>query len=624
MKKIIIRSFLTASLITTLLFAGCQKDNTTLRLRIGNFGDNSKVYMGGTNGRTPVWSLNDVIWIDPANNTNNSYTLDNIALTGEAKLTLPVSTVYSAIYPFGIGTVTLSNNGTTATAYINTPHEQRYTTKGGKQVVNAPMAGCTLNDDAGYLTFRNLGALLAINIDCNFPVSTPMSMYVDEVVVRSVSEFPLWGEGSVVLTDPNAVCQYSRPSGSTDDRYSVVLRRYNSSNARIPIDTLNNTTNSTQTVYVYVPAVPVGVDNRFSIEVHGRNTSTNAPINMTHTQSESAPGAGNLRRNMIANVGFSMYNVVAPAGAVPEAVFTIGTNGSTPIKVFFAAGNLQYNCSTHVWRIAPHQWDVIGNGGTFTTGYNNTGDNNLSISNSSYTGWIDLFGWATSGYHNSSDANNTRYLPTEWNNSPVNSTYNYYGYGPSTNMTNNTNLNGPNANYDWGVYHSNPAEGTNSNGGLYYLDESNTLQEAAKGSVWRTLTKEEWEYLLTTREVNGGTGVGHTWSGVKLNNKYGILIYPDGYTGQYTSVITEITSVPSRCVFLPIAGQRSVQSNAPKMNSTTTSTYWSASGNSGSSAKNAYSLKVALNSAGTTITLTQNSGANRHYGCPVRLVTPVP
>ena len=49
--------------------------------------------------------------------------------------------------------------------------------------------------------------------------------------------------------------------------------------------------------------------------------------------------------------------------------------------VHFSQGNLQYQASTHTWRFAEHQYDMIG-------------DANSNISDT-YDGWIDLFGWGT-------------------------------------------------------------------------------------------------------------------------------------------------------------------------------------------------------------------------------------
>lgn len=66
-------------------------------------------------------------------------------------------------------------------------------------------------------------------------------------------------------------------------------------------------------------------------------------------------------------------------------------------KVHFSKGNLQYQASTNTWRFAEHQWDIVG-------------EANSNIS-PTYDGWIDLFGWGTSGYHDTLDPQNVNYHP---------------------------------------------------------------------------------------------------------------------------------------------------------------------------------------------------------------------
>ena len=63
--------------------------------------------------------------------------------------------------------------------------------------------------------------------------------------------------------------------------------------------------------------------------------------------------------------------------------FTINDSGD---KVAFSKGNLQYQASTDTWRFAENQLSVIG-------------EDNQNIS-PTYSGWIDLFGWGTSGWDN--------------------------------------------------------------------------------------------------------------------------------------------------------------------------------------------------------------------------------
>ena len=120
--------------------------------------------------------------------------------------------------------------------------------------------------------------------------------------------------------------------------------------------------------------------------------------------------------------------------------------------MYFSQGNLQYQASTDTWRFAENQWDLVGGG-------------NENIS-STYYGWIDLFGWGTSGY----DHGATCYQP--WSTSTYD--YNYYAYANP-----NFNLYDGSGQADWGY-------NAISNGGN---------QE----NLWRTLTASEWEYILNTR-----------------------------------------------------------------------------------------------------------------------------
>lgn len=66
--------------------------------------------------------------------------------------------------------------------------------------------------------------------------------------------------------------------------------------------------------------------------------------------------------------------------------FTIKGSGD---KVSFSKGNLQYQASTNTWSFAENQYDIIG-----------YGNENIS---SDYDGWIDMFGWGTSGYDHGSE-----------------------------------------------------------------------------------------------------------------------------------------------------------------------------------------------------------------------------
>ena len=215
--------------------------------------------------------------------------------------------------------------------------------------------------------------------------------------------------------------------------------------------------------------------------------------------------------------------------------FTDAFSVSATRTVYFSPGNLQWSATdggssptyhpvagggtaAGTWRFAPNQWDMIG-----------AANSNVS---STYTGWIDLFGWGTSGYNNK------------------------YPYMTST--TNTDYGNGSNniagTNYDWGVYNAiyNPATQTTDAPG-----------------TWRTLTIDEWVYLLNTRP----TASSIRYAKATVCGIVGLIIVPDNCSNTYyplTNVNTAGAAYTSNiigatdwakmenvgCVFLPATGYR--------------------------------------------------------------------
>lgn len=207
----------------------------------------------------------------------------------------------------------------------------------------------------------------------------------------------------------------------------------------------------------------------------------------------------------------------APTGAI-NGLFSVGSSR----KVYFSHGNLQYQASSGTWRFAPNQYSYIG-----------SSNNNAS---QTYNGWIDLFGWGTSGWNSGC----TCYHP--WDNANTDGSL----YGPGQN-----DLTGSGVNADWGMY--NPI----SNGG-------NQI------GIWRTLTKSEWKYVLETRHTVSGI----RYAKAKVNNVNGVVLLPDNWsTGIYDLVNTNTSNADfsgniisistwlntfetNGAVFLPAAGYR--------------------------------------------------------------------
>ena len=295
-----------------------------------------------------------------------------------------------------------------------------------------------------------------------------------------------------------------------------------------------------------------------------------------------------------------------PADGSLPGVFTI--NGK---KIKFSQGNLQYQPSTQTWRFAEHQFDYIGISSNTDGSEGNMGsdNDNKRITDTSYMGWIDLFGWATSGYNNPG-AERTAYLPTATNGTQsdywINSDY-------SKSITREDYT-------DWGVN--------------------------IKGN-WRTPTSVEWEALknrengwaschLTIHDDNVNVNV--------LDAQYVLLLFPDDwnnpdgiYSGPYNNTInsTSLNDVilsliqfnklqKSGVVLLPPTATRN--GTSLKNASAGRLFYWSATSTntSGNTSNSAYFIKNRDNSNNYSFFVDFGSDGKKYYGMAVRLVTDVP
>ncbi|MBO7460134.1 MAG: hypothetical protein J6T53_04450 [Bacteroidales bacterium] len=143
------------------------------------------------------------------------------------------------------------------------------------------------------------------------------------------------------------------------------------------------------------------------------------------------------------------------------------------------------------------------------------GDDNVNIS-STYDGWIDLFGWGTGD-------------------NPTNISVSASDYSVFN---------------DWG---------------------NNAISNGGDAGTWRTMTKEEWTYLLITRNTNSGI----RFVKARVGGVKGLILLPDNWDSnsinlncinngeaEYTSNTISITNWKNRfevngAVFLPVTGSRS-------------------------------------------------------------------
>jgi len=242
------------------------------------------------------------------------------------------------------------------------------------------------------------------------------------------------------------------------------------------------------------------------------------------------------------------YSGNVPEGAI-DGLFSV----SATQQVYFSQGNLQYKAIDSLWRFAENQFDYIG-------------DANSHISQF-YDGWIDLFGWGTSGFDHGANC----YQP--WSRS---SNYvDYYAYGSW-----NKNLSDQSGQADWGC-------NAISNGGN---------QE----NQWRTLSQSEWNYVLFGRNTTSGIRFAKATireliidtisNDTVFNNVHGIVLLPDNWSeSAYILNDANVSGAPYEtniildnmwqyietvgAVFLPAAGTRNGFSNVLYANSY--GYYWS-------------------------------------------------
>lgn len=227
------------------------------------------------------------------------------------------------------------------------------------------------------------------------------------------------------------------------------------------------------------------------------NTEPNPTVANPHTSDQS--GLGHFTSSITELLPNTVYYVRAyatnSAGTAygNEVSFTtepesLWPNGTLPglfsideiRSVQFSQGNLQYKASTNTWRFANTQYEIIG-------------EENVNIS-STYDGYIDLFGWGTSGYNHGAVC----YQPWSVGNNP----HNYYAYGNQL-----YDLDNQNGWADWGY---NPI----INGGN---------QE----NYWHTLSLNEWSYILYSRETPSGIRFAKVYINELSMN--GLIILPDDW-----------------------------------------------------------------------------------------------
>lgn len=408
------------------MLTGCKREYGTVTLGANIAGGrDAKVYIDDL---TPCWHNNDLIRV------NNQTCTTSAALGSSAQITDVVgSNHYRAIYPADIvGDVDISSSSSIA---VTLPHEQIYEVDSrGDQKVKVPMGAYSSSES---LTFHNLCPIIKVV----FSNRMDNDFVLDHITVTAATSYLSGLCSASVKGSPNDHIGTMVPSSASHD-VSLVFPAGNR-------PTIGRGDRDTYVYYIVAPEFG-GYDGE-DVTITIYSTTGHYATFEKHAS---------LRHNRMTQVSLTVeqWNEQGPIdppsgdGVLPGAFSVSATQ-----QVHFSQGNLQYQASTNTWRFAEHQYDYV-----------DSANGNIS---STYSGWIDLFGWGTG-------------------NNPTLATPDFEYYNTFVDWGSNAIINGGNA-----------------------------------VNQWRTLTQSEWYYLLNNRtNASSKQGTGN------INGVAGLIILPDSWT----------------------------------------------------------------------------------------------
>lgn len=486
----------------TIMLSSCQKEEAdslpegAIQLTTEGFHGNEKT---SVSGNTVQWDGSSTESVNINGDDYEVHVSGNHAyINPGGAISAPVRGYYAC------GSVSTPNGEKPNEVVVEIPDHYDCCMNGDRQVIALPMVAYSSSSNE-VVEFKHLTAAVNVLV-WN---ATENDLCVDRVVI-TVAGHRLHGNLDLNLTNENydIAASYDDPSSAADSTVSVSFP--SSGEGSLVVSPGESNAKSIQ-----VPILPVGNDNEMTVQIytHVNEASWHKYIFNHHASISNA-----LTRNKMVMARCKIHT--GEGNHVYENTFSVNNSQ----KVFFSPGNLQYQASTTTWRFAEHQYDYIG-------------DNNSNIS-STYTEWIDLFGWGTSGISDYTPKA-TCYQP--YSTSTNNADYNAYG-------NNHYNLFDGNGKADWGY-------NAISNGG-------NSLNNG-----WRTFTIDELSYLLNTRNY------AYKYAKAKIHNINGLIIFPDGFNPTaYGLTITSANTFSATftaysdenwnrmeetgCVFLPASGYR--------------------------------------------------------------------
>lgn len=192
------------------------------------------------------------------------------------------------------------------------------------------------------------------------------------------------------------------------------------------------------------------------------------------------------------------------------SLFSVNRLGRT---VEMSSGNLQYSTNNNTFRFAPEQTSVVTAEPISTVPVLKKSSRRRAVNTPTIPTtpiWTDDFTWGSSGY------NDGTYGPT-WDNDTV-----------SPNIDNNSGLS---ANYDWGYYNEVYGRWATYDSMGNRVGFDSVLFERG---LWRTLTVDEWDYMLNGRTMYDGLTPSTFCT---IDGEGGLIVFPDKF--RLTSVSDE-------------------------------------------------------------------------------------
>lgn len=503
MKNTILRHLAMVAVAGSLALSGCVKDESVADGDFTGKGLRLVAEKGGAKGtKTTVDGLN-VYWASGDKVCANALEFPVYANSAGTLGEVEVDNIAEGIlmvYPSSMAgnlndpntATNLNYNATTVRLHL--PASYPYEEENGRQRLDLPMVGKAAAG-VGSITLKHICGAVDVTVTNN------MDYPIQLIRITLGSNDNLHGSDCYVDV-------------SDMDNFNITPQAHPSNNGRIDLEFSENpyiiAVGASKTFQI--PVLPC---NAFSVDVLFRQQIPGVKVAPLYTYSRQS-SRGVARATVVnANV---LLDPIRGWVSRRGGDFSV----SNDRQVCFSQGNLQYQASTNTWRFAENQYDHAG-----------TGNGNIS---STYDGWIDLFGWGTSGWNSGA----TAYQP--WSTSTYDA--DYYPNGNAR-----IDLVGAYADADW-AWH-NPIQ----NGGN-------------QAHMWRTLDDEEWRYLFFNR-----TDAGDKWGWATVNGQSGVILLPD--EGSIPSTLNFESNFSSTniytlgewqqfeaagAIFLPAAGLRNVTS----------------------------------------------------------------